>query len=155
MTGAGVVFAKDWMVNDCCCHESTRYQIEFLTQRRKERKEASMYGFETSRVQSVCRLNQANTHVSHLTLNNSRFTAEEWCLPCQGGEDQGQYENQEKSKGRKRMKRLLALILVWTLLVITGTLVSADGQTRRHKSTFGGQPGAATVTNSTFKILTN
>ena len=28
------------------------------------------------------------------------------------------------------MKRLLALILVWTLLVITGTLVSADGKTR-------------------------
>lgn len=36
------------------------------------------------------------------------------------------------------MKRLLALILVWTLLVITGTIVSADGQTRRrHKSKFG------------------
>ena len=35
------------------------------------------------------------------------------------------------------MKRLLALILVWTLLVITGTLVSADGQTRRKKSKFG------------------
>jgi len=29
------------------------------------------------------------------------------------------------------MKRLLVLILVWTLLVITGTIVSADGQTRR------------------------
>lgn len=26
------------------------------------------------------------------------------------------------------MKRLLALILVWTLLVLTGTLVSANGQ---------------------------
>lgn len=36
------------------------------------------------------------------------------------------------------MKRLLALIIVWTLLVVTGTLVSADGQTRhRHKSKFG------------------
>jgi hypothetical protein len=32
------------------------------------------------------------------------------------------------------MKRLLVLILVWTLLVVTGTIVSADGQTRRHKS---------------------
>jgi hypothetical protein len=32
------------------------------------------------------------------------------------------------------MKRLLALILVWTLLVITGTIVSADGQTRHRKS---------------------
>lgn len=32
------------------------------------------------------------------------------------------------------MKRLLVLILVWTLLVVTGTIVSADGQTRhRHK----------------------
>lgn len=29
------------------------------------------------------------------------------------------------------MKRLLALLIVWTLLVLTGTLVSADGQTRQ------------------------
>jgi hypothetical protein len=36
------------------------------------------------------------------------------------------------------MKRLLALIIVLTLLVLTGTLVSADGQTRRrHRSKFG------------------
>src|SRR6185295_9965830 len=36
------------------------------------------------------------------------------------------------------MKRLIVLILVWTLLVVTGTIVSADGQTRhRHKSEFG------------------
>ena len=36
------------------------------------------------------------------------------------------------------MKRILVLILVWTLLVVTGTIVSADGQTRhRHKSKFG------------------
>ena len=28
------------------------------------------------------------------------------------------------------MKRLLVLILVWTLLVVTGTLVSANGHTR-------------------------
>ena len=36
------------------------------------------------------------------------------------------------------MKRLVVLILVWTLLVVTGTIVSADGQTRhRHKSKFG------------------
>jgi len=36
------------------------------------------------------------------------------------------------------MKRLLALIIVMTLLVLTGTLVSADGQTRRrHRSKFG------------------
>ncbi|HEX5885855.1 MAG TPA: hypothetical protein VFY67_15035 [Pyrinomonadaceae bacterium] len=33
------------------------------------------------------------------------------------------------------MKRLLALILVLTLLVVTGTLVSADGQTRRKNNT--------------------
>jgi len=52
-------------------------------------------------------------------------------------EDQGQYEHQATS-GRKGMKRLLVLILVWALLVVTGTIVSADGQTRhRHKSKFG------------------
>ena len=32
----------------------------------------------------------------------------------------------------EEMKRLLALIFVLTLLVVTGTLVSADGQTRRN-----------------------
>ena len=32
------------------------------------------------------------------------------------------------------MKRLLVLILVLTLLVITGTIVSADGQTRLSQS---------------------
>ena len=33
------------------------------------------------------------------------------------------------------MKRLLALILLLSLLVVTGTIVSADGQTRRKKIT--------------------
>lgn len=32
------------------------------------------------------------------------------------------------------MKRLLVLILVWTLLVVTGTLVSANGQARVNES---------------------
>ena len=44
------------------------------------------------------------------------------------------------------MKRLLALILVWTLLVVTGTLVSADGQERRrHKSKFGRKARTAAI----------
>ena len=47
---------------------------------------------------------------------------------------------QDKVSGGWRMKRLLALILVLTLLVITGTLVSADGKT--------------SVTNNEFKIST-
>lgn len=34
------------------------------------------------------------------------------------------------------MKRLLVFILVWSLLVLTGTLVSADGKTRENKSAF-------------------
>jgi hypothetical protein len=43
------------------------------------------------------------------------------------------------------MKRLLALILVWTLLVVTGTLVSADGQTRRKRSKFGRKARTAAI----------
>ena len=44
------------------------------------------------------------------------------------------------------MKRLLALILVWTLLVVTGTIVSADGQTRRRqKSKFGRKARTAAI----------
>lgn len=35
------------------------------------------------------------------------------------------------------MKRVLIFILVLSLLVVTGTLASADGQTRRRKSKFG------------------
>lgn len=34
------------------------------------------------------------------------------------------------------MKRLLVFILVWCLLVLTGTLVSADGKTRTSKFAF-------------------
>src|SRR5215207_532736 len=42
------------------------------------------------------------------------------------------------------MKRLLALLIVWTLLVVTGTLVSADGQTRR-RSRFGRKARTAAI----------
>ena len=45
------------------------------------------------------------------------------------------------------MKRFLALLIVWTLLVVTGTLVSADGQTRKvagkKGATIGASAGAA------------
>ena len=34
------------------------------------------------------------------------------------------------------MKRLLVFILVWSLLVLTGTLVSADGKPRLNKSAY-------------------
>jgi hypothetical protein len=37
------------------------------------------------------------------------------------------------------MKRLLALILVWTLLVVTGTIVSADGQNESSSQIAGSQ----------------
>src|ERR1044072_2283559 len=51
-----------------------------------------------------------------------------------------------RSAGRSTMKRLLALILVLTLLVITGTIVSAEGQTRRrHKSKFGRKARTAAI----------
>lgn len=43
------------------------------------------------------------------------------------------------------MKRLLVLILVLSLLVVTGTLVSADGQTRRRKSKFGRKARTAAI----------
>ena len=41
---------------------------------------------------------------------------------------------QGKSGEGSDMKRLLAFIVVLTLLVIGGTIVSADGQTHRRKS---------------------
>jgi hypothetical protein len=44
------------------------------------------------------------------------------------------------------MKRLLVFLLVLSLLVITGTLVSADGQTRRrHRSKFGRKARTAAI----------
>lgn len=43
------------------------------------------------------------------------------------------------------MKRVLVLLLVLSLLVVTGTLVSADGQTRRHKSKFGRKARTAAI----------
>ena len=47
--------------------------------------------------------------------------------------------HQGSFKEVRGMKRLLALILVWTLLVVTGTLVSADGRTRDVKDVFSQQ----------------
>jgi hypothetical protein len=54
-----------------------------------------------------------------------------------GCEDQGQHEQPNQVRGEVTMKRLVVFILVLSLLVVTGTLVSADGQTRRRKSKFG------------------
>ena len=52
------------------------------------------------------------------------------------------------------MKRLLAFILLLTLLVLTGTLVSADGQTGRNGSKFGGKARtAAMVAQLTETVL--
>lgn len=34
------------------------------------------------------------------------------------------------------MKRLLVFMLIWSLLVLTGTLVSANGQTRSNEFAF-------------------
>src|SRR5262245_55963062 len=52
-----------------------------------------------------------------------------------------EYYSQEESTTRSRrgegMKRVIVFILVWSLLVLTGTLVSANGQHRKHKSKFG------------------
>jgi hypothetical protein len=44
------------------------------------------------------------------------------------------------------MKRFLVLVLVWTLLVITGTIVSAEGQTRSPHKT---ERVASVITNVT------
>lgn len=43
------------------------------------------------------------------------------------------------------MKRLLVLIIVLSLLVVGGTLVSADGQTRHKRSKFGRKARTAAV----------
>ena len=43
------------------------------------------------------------------------------------------------------MKRLLVLIVVLTLLVLGGTLVSAEGRTRRHRSKFGRKSRTAAI----------
>ena len=49
-------------------------------------------------------------------------------------------------RGDSEVKRLLAFILVLSLLVVTGTLVSADGQTHRHKkSKFGRKARTAAI----------
>jgi len=45
----------------------------------------------------------------------------------------------------KMMKRLLVLIVVLSLLVLGGTLVSAEGHTRHHKSKFGRKARTAAI----------
>jgi hypothetical protein len=46
------------------------------------------------------------------------------------------------------MKRLLVLILVWTLLVVTGTLVSADGQNESSSQIAGSDRSVITDINN-------
>lgn len=48
------------------------------------------------------------------------------------------------------MKRLLVLILVLSVLVVTGTLVSADGRTRMNR--FAIQKSLSTTTEATDVI---
>ena len=43
------------------------------------------------------------------------------------------------------MRRLLALVILLTLLVVGGTFVSAEGQTRRHRSKFGRKARTAAI----------
>jgi len=43
------------------------------------------------------------------------------------------------------MRRLLALVILLTLLVVGGTLVSAEGQRRRHRSKFGRKARTAAI----------
>ena len=44
------------------------------------------------------------------------------------------------------MKRLLVLVIVLSLLVVAGTIVSsAEGQTRRHRSKFGRKAHTAAI----------
>jgi hypothetical protein len=44
-----------------------------------------------------------------------------------------------------QMKRLVVLIIVLSLLVLAGTFVSAEGQTRRHRSKFGRKARTAAI----------
>ena len=53
------------------------------------------------------------------------FLIKEWGLPRLSAEARVSNVHQAKSSGRSDMKRLLALIAVLTVLVITGTIVSA------------------------------
>lgn len=55
--------------------------------------------------------------------------APEYCLPKRWVKTKVRIREAILKEGFE-MKRLLVLILVWTLLVLTGTLVSADGHTR-------------------------
>ena len=43
------------------------------------------------------------------------------------------------------MRRLLAFVILLTLLVVGGTLVSAEGQQRRHRSKFGRKARTAAI----------
>jgi len=44
------------------------------------------------------------------------------------------------------MKRLLAFLIIWSLLVVTGSIVSANSQTRRrHTSKFGRKARTAAI----------
>ena len=103
MAGSGVVFAKNWMMNDGGCHEQLKYQV------RSTKHKASTANFETVRYRNGFRC--FKKQFRGLEVGNA---------VCQSA------DQDEVSRGEIRMKRVLALIFVLALLVITGTLVSTD-----------------------------
>jgi len=105
MAGSGVMFAKNWMMNDGGCHELQSTKSEAQSTKRPPLS-SEPYDIET---------------VSAASSNKSRVRGLGMMF--------ANVSMQDKVSGGQGMKRLLALILVLTLLVFAGTLVSADGKT--------------------------
>ena len=129
MSRACVVFAEDGMMNDGgrhVCFWVSNYQVLSTNNKVKRttnvsRQIAQAYDNETTPSAFKPLASRFLSIYGPQTLGNT---------VCQSAvEDQGQ-NSSVILKGGLDMKRLLVLILVWTLLVVTGTLVSADGKTR-------------------------
>jgi|ERR1043165_355170 hypothetical protein len=152
MPRSRVVFAENRMVNDCGSHlfdlcawffctwftrHHTKYQVPSTKLKHCLNPQLTIVRIrnESRSVRSAFLM--FFKQISDLGLRND---------VCHGtSENKGQYVHKRSVQGRSEMKRLLAFIVVLTLLVITGTIVSADGQTHRTTSLHTSQTLSPTV----------
>ena len=124
MTRSGVVFAKNRMMNDSGGHAHKVLIMSTKIKHCLNPNSATVRNRNESGTSAGVRSRMFFKQISGLRLRNGVCRDE-----CR---EQGQHVPEAKYSRRSTMKRLLAFILVLSLLVLTGTLVSADGQARRR-----------------------
>jgi hypothetical protein len=102
MPRSSVMFTKDWMVNDCSSHYLQGQSIK-----------------RTVSEQVVTRFREVLPDKTAVCASGMEFAISRFVAAFH-------------RKGVGAMKRLLIFILIWSFLVLTGTVLSAEGRARTN-----------------------